>query len=383
MKDLVPKEVVERWMKYLRNELPTVAFKSSTQSQSQHLSQKKFALSSGPAGLMKSSVCLGAEALMKLLGNYCRNIDVKTSITVGVVGLPNVGKSSVINSLKRKKTCGVGACPGVTKDVQEVQLDKHIKLLDSPGVIISSTGDQASLILRNCIRLESLTDPLPAIEAILRRCNKSQIMEHYVLPEFSTVQEFLCHLARRTGKLKKGGIPDCNAAAKYILHDWNIGRITFYTHPPEQHSAHVSAEIVKEWSAAFDIDSLLQEEKQYLNELSSSVAGDKVMMAVEPSPIATQSLPDDDDDDDDDKMDDIDDMEVTDNVQDMEEDNVERDLQEEVPVDSEQPEKVMTVAFSSKTTEKHKKVGNKKILTGRLLRQRVKKQNKKVPRNGR
>ena len=74
---------------------------------------------------------------MKLLGNYCRNIDVKTSITVGVVGkfgwalnvlleyiivscvlhigLPNVGKSSVINSLKRKKTCGVGACPGITK----------------------------------------------------------------------------------------------------------------------------------------------------------------------------------------------------------------------------------------------------------------------------
>jgi len=51
-----------------------------------HKSQKKFALSSGPASLMKSSVCLGAEALMKLLGNYCRNINVKTSITVGVVG---------------------------------------------------------------------------------------------------------------------------------------------------------------------------------------------------------------------------------------------------------------------------------------------------------
>lgn len=36
---------------------------------------------------MKSSVCLGAEVLMKLLGNYCRNVDVKTSITVGVVGM--------------------------------------------------------------------------------------------------------------------------------------------------------------------------------------------------------------------------------------------------------------------------------------------------------
>ena len=111
IQDLVPKEVVERWMKYLRNEFPTVAFKSSTQSQSQHLvghvtsccrsevfllvlkSQKKFALSSGPASLMKSSVCLGAEALMKLLGNYCRNIDVKTSITVGVVGKLNMLRS--------------------------------------------------------------------------------------------------------------------------------------------------------------------------------------------------------------------------------------------------------------------------------------------------
>ena len=61
------------------------------------------------------------------------------------------------------------------RDVQEVQLDKHIKLLDSPGVIMSNTGDQASLILRNCIRLEDLTDPLPPIEAILRRCNKAQV----------------------------------------------------------------------------------------------------------------------------------------------------------------------------------------------------------------
>ena len=61
------------------------------------------------------------------------------------------------------------------RDVQEIQLDKHVKLLDSPGVIMSKTGDQASLILRNCIKLESLTDPVPAIEAILRRCNKLQV----------------------------------------------------------------------------------------------------------------------------------------------------------------------------------------------------------------
>ena len=66
-------------------------------------------------GLSHASPCCGADVLMKLLGNYCRNAGIRASITVGVVGLPNVGKSSIINSLKRSKACSVGATPGVTK----------------------------------------------------------------------------------------------------------------------------------------------------------------------------------------------------------------------------------------------------------------------------
>ena len=65
--------------------------------------------------VMHTSKCLGADVLMQLLKNYCRNKDIKTTITVGVVGLPNVGKSSLINSMKRSKSCGVGATPGFTK----------------------------------------------------------------------------------------------------------------------------------------------------------------------------------------------------------------------------------------------------------------------------
>lgn len=80
----------------------------------------------------------------------------------------------------------------IPRDVQEVQLDKHIKLLDSPGVIMSKTGDQASLILRNCIRLESLADPLPPIEAILRRCNKLQVS--FVMYEVGKILNFCCLL---------------------------------------------------------------------------------------------------------------------------------------------------------------------------------------------
>lgn len=65
-------------------------------------------LSAGADAALKGSECLGADTLLQLLKNYARNVDIKTAITVGVVGLPNVGKSSVINSLKRTRVAQVG-----------------------------------------------------------------------------------------------------------------------------------------------------------------------------------------------------------------------------------------------------------------------------------
>jgi nuclear GTP-binding protein len=55
-----------------------------------------------------------------------------------VIGFPNVGKSSLINSLKRSRATATGNTPGVTKAMQEIQLDKNIILLDSPGVVLST-----------------------------------------------------------------------------------------------------------------------------------------------------------------------------------------------------------------------------------------------------
>ena len=80
---------------------------------------------------------------------------------MGVVGLPNVGKSSLINSLKRCHAVNVGATPGLTRSMQVVQLDKNVKLVDCPGVVTLKSGENDAVIaLRNCIKIEKLQDPI-------------------------------------------------------------------------------------------------------------------------------------------------------------------------------------------------------------------------------
>ncbi|XP_007432929.1 guanine nucleotide-binding protein-like 3-like protein [Python bivittatus] len=273
--DLVSKEIVAKWLKYLRNEFPTVAFKSSTQQQSKNLQQSHVPVTRASSDLLGSGACVGADCLMKVLANYCRNQDVRTTVTVGVVGFPNVGKSSLINSLKRSRACSTGATPGITKCLQEVQLDKHIKLLDCPGIVMASPTSDAAMILRNCIRIEQLADPVSPVEAILKRCNKQQIMQHFSVPDFQNTTEFLAYLAKRQGKLKKGGIPDHEKAAKAVLNDWTSGKISYFTHPPEIHTlpTHISAEIVAEMGKAFDFEALEQENEKALANLISGPVG--------------------------------------------------------------------------------------------------------------
>ncbi|XP_073397076.1 guanine nucleotide-binding protein-like 3-like protein [Dendrobates tinctorius] len=291
--DLVSKPVVAKWLKYLRNEFPTVAFKASTQQQNKNLQQSRVPVIQASEDLLSSGACIGADCLMKLLGNYCRNQDIKTSITVGVVGFPNVGKSSLINSLKRARACSVGAIPGVTKCLQEVHLDKHIKLLDCPGIVMATSTSDAAMILRNCVKIEQLIDPVGPVEAILRRCNKDQIIQHYKVTDFRDTLEFLAMLAKRQGKLKKGGTPDHEKAAKSVLADWVSGRISYFTHPPETHTlpTHISAEIVTEMGKAFDFEALEMDNDESLSRVQSAPQG----IAMESADLTAGAVEEEDD----------------------------------------------------------------------------------------
>jgi len=79
----VPREVAEAWLAYLREELPTVAFKCSTQKQAARLGQRRLPAAAAAERALGGSECLGAETLLQLLKNYARSAGRKTAITVG------------------------------------------------------------------------------------------------------------------------------------------------------------------------------------------------------------------------------------------------------------------------------------------------------------
>lgn len=301
--DLVPQEVVTAWVKTLRKEFPTVAFKASTQQQGVRLSQGSAKLGKASDALLNSNKSVGCDVLMQLLKNYCRSKDVKTAITVGIIGYPNVGKSSIINSLKRSKAAGVGATPGFTKEIAMIKIDKYVNMLDSPGVLFSPDCTQSDLVLRNCIKLEQCEDPIGAVQAIASRCPPEQLMQIYHIAAYGSPEEFISHVAHKRGKIKKGGVPDLTAASKSILKDWVTGEIPYYTLPPKAvTSTHDSATIVSSWAAEFDLNSLEDMMAREIATGGAAAAASATFVAMEanaPLKMADGNLDEEDDDDDD------------------------------------------------------------------------------------
>lgn len=206
--DLVPTWVTQRWVAILSSEYPTVAFHASLTHP------------------------FGKGSLINLLRQFAKlHID-KKQISVGFIGYPNVGKSSVINTLRSKKVCKVAPIAGETKVWQYITLMRRIYLIDCPGVVYPSAETDTEKVLKGVVRVELVENPEDYIPTVLERVKKEYMLKTYKVDDWDSAEEFLEKLATRMGKLLKGREPDITTAARIVLNDWQRGKLPFYVPPP-------------------------------------------------------------------------------------------------------------------------------------------------------
>ncbi|WAR05036.1 NOG2-like protein, partial [Mya arenaria] len=206
--DLVPVWVTQKWVAILSAIHPTLAFHASIMNP------------------------FGKGSLINLLRQFSKLHSDKRQISVGFVGYPNVGKSSVINTLRAKKVCKVAPLAGETKVWQYVTLMKRIYLVDCPGVVYPTGSTPTDCVLKGVVRVENIRTPEDYIEAMLNRAKKEYIQRTYSIYEWTDHEDFLTQFAKRSGRLLKGGEADISTAAKMILNDWQRGTIPYFVRPP-------------------------------------------------------------------------------------------------------------------------------------------------------
>lgn len=181
----------------------------------------------------------GKNSLLNLLRQFGNLLKDKKHVTIGMVGYPNVGKSSVINTLKRKTVCKAAPVPGETRVWQYIALTRKLYLLDCPGIVPPSPSDfeaDCAKVLKGVVRAERLKTPSDYIHEVLQRVKKPYLLQRYKLAPDTTwndSEEFLTILGKKMGKLVKGGDADIDTAARIVLYDWQRGRIPYFTAPPE------------------------------------------------------------------------------------------------------------------------------------------------------
>lgn len=147
-----------------------------------------------------------------------------------VVGIPNVGKSTFINTFAGKACAKTGNKPGVTKGKQWIRLNKSVELLDTPGILWPKFEDQQvgqKLAVVGSIKDELLqTEELALwILSFVRKFYPGYLARRYQLPEAGTDIALLEQIALARGCRMKGGQPDDQKAAALIVDDFRSGRL--------------------------------------------------------------------------------------------------------------------------------------------------------------
>ena len=180
--------------------------------------------------LNKAIFELGKAKRQKEISRGMKPQPIKTMI----VGIPNVGKSSLINKLAKRKAAGVQNKPGYTRGEQFIKVNQDFILLDTPGILPMNYDDQAksiNLALIGCVKEDILPNHV-LVESLLKILKKnypSSLKERYDIEEITTPEEVLKLIADRRKLVDSNGQPDLVRAESLLLKefkDGKLGRIT-------------------------------------------------------------------------------------------------------------------------------------------------------------
>lgn len=184
------------------------------------------------SGINKVQVSIQEACREKMERDRKRGI-INRPVRAMVVGIPNVGKSTFINTLAGKASAKTGNKPGVTKGKQWIRLNKNVELLDTPGVLWPKFEDQEigrKLAFIGSINDEIINKDELACELIGYLCDPSNgyagvLSKRYGIDETLIKDEMLAAIAVERKCIAKGGEPDISRAASLLLEDFRLGRL--------------------------------------------------------------------------------------------------------------------------------------------------------------
>lgn len=142
---------------------------------------------------------------------------------VGIFGYPNVGKSSVINALKGRRSAGVSKSAGFTRRTKYIR-SGNMLIIDSPGVIPHGERDDVKHTIISAKNPDKLRDPVSVAESVITGY-AGAVEKHYGVSPQEDPHETIDEIAKKKNLLKKGGMPDTHRAAVFILFEVQRGKI--------------------------------------------------------------------------------------------------------------------------------------------------------------